>query len=109
MKIKKGDIVLIISGKDKGRTAKVLKSLPKEGRIFVEGINLKKKHSKPKKQGEKGQVINIPGSIEVSNVKLVCPKCGKAARIGYIIEKDSLKNSKKQNKFRICKKCKSKV
>lgn len=101
MKIKKGDTVLIISGKDKGRTAKILKSLPKEIKILVEGINLKNKHTKPKKQGEKGQVIRIPAPIDVSDVKFVCPKCGKAARIGYKIEKD--------RKYRICKKCKSKV
>lgn len=101
MKIKKGDNVLIISGKDKGRTAKVLKSLPKEGKILVEGINVKNKHSKPKKQGEKGQVIKVPAPLDVSDVKFICTKCGKATRLGYKIEKDK--------KYRICKKCKSEV
>ena len=97
MKIKKGDTVLIISGKDRGRKGKVLKSFPKENRILVEGINLKKRHQKPKKTGEKGQTVSFPAPIHISNVKLICPKCGKAARLGYkIIEK---------KKFRICKKC----
>ena len=77
MKLKKGDSVLIIAGKDKGRTAKILKSLPKELKVLVDGINLKKKHVRPKKEGEKGQVVAIPAPMDVSNVKLVCPKCGK--------------------------------
>lgn len=101
MKIKKGDNVLIIAGKDKGRTAKVIKSLPKELKVLVEGINLKKKHVRPKKQGEKGQVVAIPAPLDISNVKIVCPKCGKATRIEYKIEKD-IKN-------RVCKKCKQAI
>lgn len=101
MKIKKGDNILIISGKDKGRMAKVLRSFPKEGKILVEGINTRQKHVKPKRQGEKGQVIKVPSPLNVSNVKFVCPKCGKAVRVGYKIEKDK--------KYRVCKKCKSEV
>ncbi len=101
MKIIKGDTVLITSGKDKAKVAKVLKSFPKEGRILVEGANLKKKHVKPKSQGEKGQVVNAPAPMNVSSVKFLCPKCGKAARIGYKIEKD--------RKVRVCKKCQSEV
>ena len=101
MKLKKGDTVLIISGKDRGRTAKILKSLVKERRILVEGINLKKKHVKPKKEGEKGQVVSLPLPMEASNTKFLCPKCGKAVRLGYKITGDK--------KFRICKKCQSEV
>ena len=101
MKIKKGDNVLVISGKDAGKTAKILKSLPKEGKILVEGVNLKSKHNRPKKQGEKGQIVKIATPFDVSNVKIICPKCGKAARIGYKIISDK--------KFRICKKCKSEI
>jgi large subunit ribosomal protein L24 len=97
MKLKKGDNVLIIAGKDKGRTAKIMKAFPKAGGVLVEGINLKKKHVRPKREGEKGQVVNVPSVINVSNVQMICPKCGKATRIGYKIEKD--------NKQRICKKC----
>lgn len=98
MKIKKGDNVLIIAGKDKGRTGKITKSFPKELKVLVEGINLKKKHVRPRKQGEKGQVVQTPAPMDVSNIKIICPKCGKAARVGYKTEKD-IKN-------RICKKCK---
>jgi large subunit ribosomal protein L24 len=101
MKVKKGDTILIITGKDKGRTGKILKSLVKESKILVEGMNLKKKHRRPRKQGEKGQIVSIPAPLNVSNVKLICPKCGKATRVGYKIEKD--------NKVRICKKCNQEV
>lgn len=101
MKLKKGDTILVISGKDKGRTAKILKSFPKEMKILVDGINLKSKHFRPKKQGEKGQVIKISAPINVSSVKFICPKCGKAARLGYGIEAG--------RKARICKKCKAEI
>src|SRR3989344_4386014 len=101
MKVKKGDSVLIISGKDKGRAAKILKSFPKELKILVEGMNLKKKHVRPKKQGEKGQVVSVPTPMDVSDVKFLCPKCGKASRLGYKLSEDK--------KFRICNKCKSGV
>ncbi|MBI1866200.1 MAG: 50S ribosomal protein L24 [Candidatus Staskawiczbacteria bacterium] len=101
MKFKKGDKVLIISGKDKGRTGKIIKSLLREGTVLVEGINLKKKHVKAKKQGEKGQVVSSPSPLNISNIKIICPKCGKATRIAY--------NMEKGEKNRICKKCKSKI
>ena len=101
MKIKKNDTVLIISGKDRGKTGKVLSVFPKEGRITVENLNFKKKHAKPKKQGEKGQVIEVPAPISVSNAKLICSKCGKPTRIGYKVIEDK--------KYRICKKCNSEI
>ena len=97
MKIRKGDQVLIISGKDKGRKGKVIEASPKEGRIVVEGINLRKKHMRPKKAGEKGQIVELPGPLSVSNVKLICPKCKKTTRVGYKLEGEK--------KYRVCKKC----
>ena len=109
MKLKKGDTVLIISGKDKGRTAKILKSLPKELKVLVEGINIKQKHIRPKKEGEKGQVIKIPLPMDVSNTKFLCPKCGKASRIGYKIIGDHSNLSGQAKKLRICKKCRSEI
>ncbi len=101
MKIHKGDQVLVISGKDKGRKGKVLKVFPKKGRILVDGINLHKKNVKPKKEGEKGQIIQISFPLAISNVKLICPKCKKATRIGYKIAKGK--------KYRICKKCSQEI
>jgi len=107
MKVKKGDNVLIIAGKDKGRTGKITRALPKESKVLVEGINLKKKHVRPRKEGEKGQVVEIPTPMDSSNVKIVCPKCGKATRIEYKIENPLTGSGKVKN--RICKKCKQKI
>jgi large subunit ribosomal protein L24 len=101
MKVKKGDNVLITAGKDKGRTGKIMKAFPRELKILVEGINLKKKHVRPKREGEKGQVVEIPAVLDISNIKIICPKCGKATRIGYALDKDVKK--------RICKKCKQEI
>lgn len=101
MKIKKNDTVIIISGKDRGRKGKVLESFPQEGKISVEGINLVKKHRRPRNEREKGQVIELAKPIDISNVKLLCPKCGKAVRISRkVVEK---------RKYRICNKCKQEI
>ena len=97
MKIKKGDNVIVIAGKDKGRKGKVLRAFPQGSSVMVEGINIKKKHVKPKKSGEKGQIVEIPAPFSLSNVKLICQKCSKNTRVGYRVEG--------KNKFRICKKC----
>jgi large subunit ribosomal protein L24 len=101
MKIKKGDAVKMLAGKDKGKTGKVLKVVLVGGKVVIEGLNLMKKHRRPRKEGEKGQRVEIPRAISVSNVKLVCPKCGKAARTGYKKTGDK--------KFRVCKKCKAEI
>jgi len=97
MRIKKGDTVLIISGKDRGKKSKVLKTLPKDFKIVVEGANITKKHRRPRKSGEKGQKVEIPAPMDVSNVKLVCPKCGKPVRVGYKFVGEK--------KLRVCKEC----
>jgi large subunit ribosomal protein L24 len=101
MKIRKGDTILILSGKDRGKKGKVMKVFPETNKIIAENMNLVKKHVRPKKQGEKGQVVAIAKPFDVSKVKLVCPKCGQAARIGYKIMESG--------KFRICKKCKQEI
>jgi len=103
MKIKKGDQVLIISGKDKGKKGKVIEVLPQERRVIVEGVNLRKKHIKPKRAGEKGQIIEVPSLLHVSKVKIICPKCKEATRVGYKIIEEGKK------KFRICKKCNQEI
>ncbi len=102
MHIKKNDIVKILAGKDKGKTGKVLQILPTEKRASVEGLNLLIKHLRPRKEGEQGQRIEFPAFVSISNLALVCPKCGKATRIGAKIVKTEGKADKK---FRVCKKC----
>ena len=97
VKMRKGDQVLIISGKDRGKQGKVLDVFPKEERIVVEGANIRKRHLRPKKAGEKGQIVEMTAPVAVSSVKLICTKCGKPTRVGYKIVEDK--------KYRICKKC----
>lgn len=101
MKIKKGDLIKMLAGKDKGKTGKVLKVVRNGEKIVIEGANLIKKHRRPRKEGEKGQRVEIPRAIDISNVRLVCPKCGKTAGVGYKKTGDK--------KFRICKKCKVEI
>ena len=99
MKIKSGDIVKIVNGKDKGKTGKVLQSFSQTHKASIEGINLLIKNLKSRKQGEKGQRIHFPAPINIANLMLICPKCSKATRIGFKL----LENKKKT---RQCKKCK---
>jgi len=102
MKIKKNDIVKIISGKDKGKKGKVLQVFPKQKRVVVEGINMMTKSVRPKKMGEKGQIVQYNAPINATNVLLFCSKCNKAVRTSYLIAKDKKKD-------RICRKCKQTV
>ena len=102
MKIKKDDTVLITAGKSRGRKGKILKVFPSGGKILVDGVNLIKHHLKPKKSGEKGQIVTRPAALPASNVKLICPKCSKPTRVGL---KHKVKGSKTKTKIRFCKKC----
>ncbi|MDD5430967.1 MAG: 50S ribosomal protein L24 [Candidatus Pacebacteria bacterium] len=101
MNIKKGDTVKIIAGKDNGKEGKVLEIDNKNRRILVEGINIVKKHKRPTKQGEKGEIIKIPKSLNISNVMLKCPNCGKGVRVGHKLNGDQ--------KIRYCKKCQAPI
>ncbi|MCL2355298.1 MAG: 50S ribosomal protein L24 [Oscillospiraceae bacterium] len=101
MKIKKGDTVQVLSGNDKGKTGEVLEVIPKNSTVIVKGVNVRKKHIKPKKQGEEGGIISLECAVRECKVNVVCSKCNKPTRIGY--EKD------KDGKVRICKKCKAKI
>ena len=101
MNIKKGDTVKILSGNDKGKTGEVIEIIPKTEKIVVKGVNIRKKHVKPRKQGDEGGIISVECAIHSSKANVVCPKCGKATRIGYTVEKDE--------KVRVCKKCGAKI
>ena len=106
MTIKKGDKVKILAGKDKNKTGKVLQVFKSKNRASIEGLNLLIKHLRPSREGEKGQRIEFPAPIEISNLILVCPNCGKPTRTGYRIPKDEKGKAKK---FRECKKCKQAI
>jgi large subunit ribosomal protein L24 len=103
MKIKKGDRVRVLAGKDRGKEGEVMFALPAEGKVIVEGINVAKKHQKPTQHKStrnpmQGGIIDKDMPVEVSNVALICGSCGKATRIGYRFAADG-------EKMRICRKC----
>ena len=97
-KIKKGDSVKIISGNDQGKQGKVLAVFPQDRKIVVEGVNMKKKHVRPKQQGKKGELVRMPAPFPSSRAMLVCGKCGKPTRAGHKINDSGTKS-------RVCKKC----
>jgi len=98
MKLKTNDKVEVIKGKDSGKSGKIIQVFSKNGKVVVEGVHLMKKHMRPNKRGEKGQVIELSTPMPASNVMLLCPKCGRKSRVGYKIEAEEKK--------RQCKKCK---
>ena len=97
LKIKKNDKVVVLSGKDRGKSGKVLGTVPSERKVVVEGINVVTCHIKPRKQGEEGGIIQRETPIYASKVMLVCPKCGKPTRVGHTVIDGE--------KVRACKKC----
>jgi large subunit ribosomal protein L24 len=101
MKIKKGDKVKMLSGKDKGKTGKVLQILKTEKRASIEGLNILIKHLRPRREGEKGQRVEFPALVDTSKLILICPKCQKETRVAYKVVKTETGNKK----YRQCKKC----
>ena len=97
MNVKKGDTVIVLSGKDKGKQGKVLGTVPKSTKIVAEGINMVTCHVKPRRQGEEGGIVKREAAIYASKVQVVCPKCDKGTRVAYEI--------KDGKKVRVCKHC----
>lgn len=102
MHIRKGDLVKILAGRDRGKTGKVLTVLTKKGRAVVEGRNIFVRHQRPRRTGQKGQKIQVPMPIHLSNLMLICPHCGKPTRSGDMIDEEGFKT-------RICKKCQRRI
>ena len=98
LKIKKGDRVKVLTGKDHGETGVVTRVMPAAGKVIVDGINVAKKHQKATKATMQGGIIDKDMPLPVANVALLCPACGKATRVGYKIDNDG-------TKVRSCKKC----
>ncbi len=103
LNVKKGDTVVVISGKDKGKQGKILVAYPEKERVVVQNANMITKHVKPRRQGEPGGRIEKEGTIHVSNVMLVCPKCGKPTRVGHKVEEVEISGKKKMKSVRYCK------
>ena len=102
MNIKKGDTVVVLSGKDKGKQGKILAVDPKAGKVIVEGINMVSRHQKPRRQGEEGGIIKKEAPLYACKVMRVCPKCGKATRPAHKVLADG-------KKVRVCKKCAAEI
>ncbi len=105
LNVKKGDKVVVISGKDKGKQGKILVAYPDKERVVVEKANMITRHIKPRRQGEPGGRIETEGTIHVSNVMLVCPKCDKPTRVGHEIREVEVSGKKKMKSVRVCKEC----
>ena len=97
MSIRKDDLVVVLSGKDKGKQGKVLEVMPKEGKVVVEKVNMVSRHTKPRKQGDQGGIVKRETPIRACKVALYCPKCAKGVRVGYKVEGEK--------KTRVCRKC----
>ena len=97
MNVKKGDTVVVLSGKDKGKKGKVQSTIPSEAKVVVEGVNMVTCHTKPRRQGEEGGIVRREAALYASKVQVVCPKCGKGTRVAHKIEGGK--------KTRVCKHC----
>lgn len=102
LRIKKNDIVMVTSGKDKGKTGKVLQVGRESSRALVEGVNLAKKHIRRTKENQQGGVIQTERPVSLSNIMLLCKNCNRPVKIGYLIAKDN-------TKARFCRKCKQTI
>ena len=98
MNVKKGDTVVVLSGKDKGKQGKVQSTKPAEAKVVVEGVNLVTCHTKPRRQGEEGGIVRREAALYASKVQVVCPKCSKPTRPAHKVLADG-------KKVRVCKKC----
>ncbi len=98
LKIKKGDRVEVLTGKDRGKRGEVMRAMPDQGKVIVDGVNVAKKHQRPTKATMQGGIIDKDMPIPVANVAIVCPACGKRTRVGFKIDGDG-------TKVRVCKKC----
>ena len=100
MKIQKGDRVMVLQGKDKGKKAEVIRAIPDRQKVILEGVNVAKRHAKPTRATQQGGVIDKFMPVHISTVALICKSCDRPTRVGYKFDKDG-------EKVRICKKCES--
>jgi len=102
MHVKANDTIMVLAGRDKGKQGKVISTDPKSGKVLVEGVNVAKRHKKPRKQGEPGGIITKETPIYASKVMRICPKCSKQTRPAHRFNKDG-------TKVRVCKKCDAEI
>ena len=106
MKLRKGDEVKIVLGKDKGKVGKIEKVYPQEQKVLIGGVNQYKRHLKSKTQGQKSEIITLTKPLNVAAVSLICPKCHKITRVGFSAKGGSISGRKiGEEKARLCRKC----
>ncbi len=98
LKLRKGDRVRVLTGKDRGKEGEIMRAIPREGKVIVEGVNVAKKHQRPTQATQQGGIIDKDMPLPVSNVALVCPSCHRPTRVGYRFDSSG-------DKIRICRKC----
>ncbi|MHB1133413.1 MAG: 50S ribosomal protein L24 [Chloroflexota bacterium] len=98
MRISKDDTVLVIAGKDRGKTGKVLEAIPDKGKLVVEGLNIVKRHTKPRGAAKQAGIVERPAPLDIAKVMLVCTRCSKPTRVGYRLLEDG-------SKARVCRVC----
>ena len=98
LSIRKGDTVVVLSGKDKGKKGKIISTIPSKQKVIVEGVNMSTKHKKPRRQTDPGGIMHQESPIYACKVMLYCNKCGQATRVGHVIDNDG-------EKTRRCKNC----
>jgi large subunit ribosomal protein L24 len=98
LKIRKGDRVRVLTGKDRGKEGNVMRSIPREGKVIVDGVNVARKSQRPTRTTQQGGIIDKDMPLPVSNVALVCPACGRPTRVGYKVDPSG-------TKVRVCRKC----
>ena len=97
-KVRKNDTVQVLAGRERGKQGKVSRVLPKEDRVVIDGVNLRKRHTRARRPGEQAGIVEFPAPLHISNVAVVCPKCGKGTRVGFRVLADG-------TKVRVCKRC----
>ena len=102
LKIRKGDRVRVLTGKDRGKEGEVMRAFPREGKVIVDGVNVAKKHQRATRATQQGGIIDKDMPIPVANVALVCPSCGKPTRVGYKFDNAG-------QKTRVCRKCEGEI
>ena len=105
MNVKKGDTVVVLSGKDKGKQGKVSSTVPAEAKVVVEGVNMVTCHTKPRRQGEEGGIVRREAPLYASKVQVVCPKCNKPTRVGTKRVAKTISGKERMVGVRVCKKC----
>ena len=109
MHVRKNDLVMVITGKDKGTKGKITAAFPKTGKVIVEGVNMVTRHQKARNARQPGGIVKKEAAIDASNVMLICPKCGKPTRVAHKVTVNEVNGKKDRSMVRVCKKCSAEI